>query len=177
MHRLFVGLRPPAPVRETLLAIMEGVAGARWQDDEQLHLTLRFIGEVDRPAAEDVVTVLARVSHPAPAVAVRGVGAFGRKGQPHTLWAGIAPDERLSVLHKRVERALVLAGIAPEPRAFLPHITLARLNRQAGPVEPFLARNAALSLPPATPAAFLLYESRLGRGGATYDVVARFPLD
>ncbi len=177
MHRLFVGLRPPAPVRERLLAIMGGVAGARWQDDEQLHLTLRFIGEVDRPTAEDVVTALERITHPAPELAVRGVGAFRRREQPHTLWAGVLPDERLTLLQKRVERALTMAGIAPETRAFLPHITLARLNRAAGPVEPFLARNAALGLPAVTLAALFLYESELGRMGATYHLVARFPLE
>ena len=156
---------------------MGGVAGARWQDDEQLHLTLRFIGEVDRPAADDVATALERISHPAPEIALCGVGAFRRKGRPHTLWAGIAADERLGVLQKRVERALTLAGIPPEPHAFFPHVTLARLNRAAGPVEPFLVRNAGLTVPSFKPAAFLLFESQLGRSGATYDAVARFPLE
>ena len=51
MHRLFVALRPPAVVRQQLLAAMQGVPGARWQDDDQLHLTVRFVGDVDRHQA------------------------------------------------------------------------------------------------------------------------------
>ena len=54
MHRLFVALRPPVPVRDHLLDLMHGVEGARWQSDDQLHLTLRFIGEVDRHQASDI---------------------------------------------------------------------------------------------------------------------------
>ena len=55
MIRLFVAIRPPEPVIDQLLDLAGGVDGARWQDEEQLHLTLRFIGEVERPVAEDVL--------------------------------------------------------------------------------------------------------------------------
>ena len=58
MHRLFVAIRPPAEIRRALTALMGGVAGARWQDDDQLHLTLRFIGEVDHHRAEDIAAAL-----------------------------------------------------------------------------------------------------------------------
>src|SRR3546814_10503522 len=61
MHRLFVAIRPPAAIRKALLSIMGGVEGARWQSDDQLHLTLRFIGEVDRHRADDIAAALATV--------------------------------------------------------------------------------------------------------------------
>ena len=61
MHRLFVAIRPPETVRERLLDLMEGMPGMRWQDDGQLHLTLRFIGEVDRPVAEDLSAALQHI--------------------------------------------------------------------------------------------------------------------
>ena len=77
MHRLFVALRPPPPVRARLLSLAGGVPAARWQDDEQLHVTLRFVGEVDRPVAEDVAACLARVRAPAPTVRLSGVGQRG----------------------------------------------------------------------------------------------------
>ena len=64
MHRLFVALRPPPAIRARLLAAMGGVPGARWQDDDQLHLTLRFIGEVDRPVAEDIAAALGTIHAP-----------------------------------------------------------------------------------------------------------------
>jgi 2'-5' RNA ligase len=176
MHRLFVALRPPPAMRAGLLALMGGVPGARWQDDAQLHLTLRFIGEVERPQADDISAALGAITQPRPTVALASVGAFDHKGKPHSLWAGIAPDEALRVLHARLNRALAGVGVAPEERAFKPHITLARLDRAAGPVGPFLLRAAGLASPPTTLDAFLLFESILGREGAVYNAVARYPL-
>jgi 2'-5' RNA ligase len=152
------------------------VPGARWQNDEQLHLTLRFIGEVDRPQADDIASALGSIDRPRPTIALQGAGSFGRKGHIHSLWAGIAGDDALHQLYERVSRALVRAGVAPEQRAFKPHITLARLGRHAGPVEPFLARVAGLASPPVRIDAFLLFESRLGREGSSYEAIARYPL-
>ncbi|WP_302480044.1 2'-5' RNA ligase family protein, partial [Sphingomonas bacterium] len=72
MHRLFVALRPPPAIRATLLSICDGVQGARWQSDDQLHLTLRFVGAVERPVAEDIAACLAQVVAPAPCVTLAG---------------------------------------------------------------------------------------------------------
>lgn len=176
MHRLFVALRPPREMRETLIGLMGGVPGARWQDDDQLHLTLSFVGEVDRPEADDIASALAGVDGPRPTIALQGAGTFDHKGHVHSIWAGIAPDAGLKQLHDRVNRALLTAGARPEQRAFKPHITLARLGREAGPAGPFLSRVAGLASAPVTLDAFLLFESRLGHNGASYEAIARYPL-
>lgn len=176
VHRLFVALRPPLAMRTCLLSRMGGVPGARWQDDGQLHLTLRFIGEVDRPQADDIAAALGAITRPRPSIALQGAGAFDRKGKIHTLWAGVACDEGLDRLRERVNNALTRVGVGPDGRAFAPHITLARLNGTAGPVEPFIARTADLASPPVVLDAFLLYESTLGRSGPVYEAVARYPL-
>ncbi|PZU56518.1 MAG: RNA 2',3'-cyclic phosphodiesterase [Sphingobium sp.] len=176
MHRLFVALRPPATIRGRLLDLMHGVDGARWQDDGQLHLTLRFIGEVDRHMAEDVALALARVSAPPVELALDGIGTFDRRGRVDALWAGVSPHDALTALHARIDRACISAGLAPEGRAYLPHITLARLNRSAGTLDDFLARNAGLASPPFTLPEFGLYESTLGHGGAVYHLAERYPL-
>lgn len=176
MHRLFVALRPPPVLRRQLLDTMGGVPGARWQDEDQLHLTLHFVGEVERPRAEDIAAGLDRVREPCPVVRLAGVGTFDRKGRVHTLWAGIAHDAGLHALQRRIERALVLAGAMPETRAFHPHVTLARLGRDAGPIEPFLRRHAGLASAAFQCDAFILFESSLGSAGATYSAVARYPL-
>ena len=177
MHRLFVALRPPPAIRALLVAAMGGVPHARWQDDEQLHLTLRFIGEVDRPQAEDIAAALGQVHAEAPTLAIAGVGRFEKGGRTDAIWAGVTPRQPLAALHARVDRALAQAGVAPDTRAYLPHITLARLRRGAG-VEPaiarFLADRAALSSACFAPDALLLFESRLGREGARYEAVARY---
>ena len=176
MHRLFVAIRPPEPVRAQLLDLMEGMAEARWQDEEQLHLTLRFIGEVDARTAEDIDTALGAVRHPPFDLALAGLGAFERRGQPTALWAGVAPHEPLKALHKKVDHALQQAGLAPERRAYLPHITLARFGRGAGPLQPLLESAGDLSSAPFLVKEFRLYESHLTPAGATYTPVAHYSL-
>ena len=86
-HRLFVALRPPRAIREMLISAMHGVSGARWQSEEQLHLTLRFIGEVDRHRAEDIAAALGAIYAPAVTARIAGVELFERQGRPHMLWA------------------------------------------------------------------------------------------
>ena len=178
MHRLFVALRPPLAIREQLLDISDGVAAARWQDDDQLHLTVRFIGAVERPVAEDVAAALAQVVAPAPIVALHGVGRFSNRGGD-ALWVGVSPHGALAHLHRKVDQACVRAGLEPERRAFLPHITLARLPRSAAgdpEIARWIADHAGVSSAPFTLGHLVLYESHLGRGGATYEAVARWPL-
>lgn len=176
MHRLFIGLRPPPSVRDQLLDLMDGVPGARWQEDEQLHITLRFIGEVERPLAEDTASALARVQAPPLTMQLAGVGRFDSGGRANALWAGVAPRVAITALHRKVDAALVRIGLAPERRAFLPHITVARLNRATAPTNAWLARHAGLSSPIFEVGHFVLFESHLASDGARYHAVARYPL-
>jgi 2'-5' RNA ligase len=176
MHRLFAAIHPPAAIRAQLLDVMGGVAGARWQDEDQLHLTLRFIGEVDSHAADDIDAALRSVVHRRFELALRGVGAFDRRGEPAVLWAGVAPHEPVKALHKKVAQALARAGVEPERRAFAPHITLARMRRGGGPIQPLLDAAGALSSAPFEVGEFRLYESRLTPDGALHTLVERYKL-
>jgi 2'-5' RNA ligase len=154
---------------------MGGIPGARWQSDEQLHLTLRFIGEVDSHQADDVAAALGSVHHEALEISLAGVGSFGKRGKG-AIWAGVKPRDELKRLHKKVDQACLRAGIPPDKRAYHPHITLARLGRSAGPAEPFLERWAGLSSEAFRVDSFCLYESRLGSEGASYTVAERYKL-
>ena len=176
MHRLFVAIRPPAAIREKLRSITGGIEGARWQNDAQLHLTLRFIGEVDRHRAEDIAAALGSVNSPPLDLTLNSVGMFERRGRVDALWAGVAPHDALRALHNKVDRACVAVGVPPDQRAYLPHITLARLNRSSGPADDFLSLNAGLSSAPFTIGEFGLFESELGREGAVYHHVERYSL-
>lgn len=176
MHRLFVGIDPPEAIKDQLIDVMGGVAGARWQSDEQLHLTLRFIGEVDRHQANDVAAALASLHYPRFELRLAGVGTFDRRGQVKALWAGVTPHEALGGLNKKVDQAVVRAGVPPEPRAYHPHITLARINRDTGPLDGFVAAHGGLSSAPFAVDDFCLYESQLGAGGSIYTIVERYPL-
>jgi len=175
MHRLFVALKPPPAIRDALLTMMGGVLHARWQTADQLHLTLRFIGEVDRHQAEDIAAALGSVHHPTFALTLDGVGQFARKGRIDTLWVGASPQEPLKLLHNKIDRALQRVGVVPESRAYLPHFTIARFGRNAGDVTRFLE---TMSPPPVSAeiAEFCLYESSLGSEGAIYSIIARYPL-
>ena len=149
----------------------------RWVGDDQLHLTLRFIGEVERPLADDLALALGRIRvAPRSSSRVTGVGMFERRSGG-ALWAGVEPREPVAALAAKVERACVAAGLEPERRAFHPHITLARFNRpSAAAAHAFLDRNRALATPPSRSTSFILYESHLSRHGPHYEAVAEFPL-
>ncbi len=176
MHRLFVALRPPPEIRDFLADLMGGISGARWQDDDQLHLTLRFIGEVDRHVAKDIHAVLGSIRQPPFELAVSGLGLFDKGGVPHTIWAGVTPPEPVQALHKKVDQAILRVGIPPDQRAFHPHITLARLNRSAGPVHDFLARSGGVESQAFRVDAFGLFESQLTPAGAVYTQIESYPL-
>jgi 2'-5' RNA ligase len=175
MHRLFVAIRPPEAIREALLDVMEGVPDLRWQEDGQLHLTLRFIGEVERPVTEDIAVALGRVRFERFQIALDGVGRF-EKRRHGALWAGVQPKDQLRTLAAKVERTCQSVGLEPERRAYHPHITLARWNGRAPKVDRFLETNAGLASAPWEVGEFILYESRLGRDGAHYEPVAAYPL-
>jgi len=175
-HRLFVGIRPPTEIRDALIDLMEGVDDARWQDDDQLHLTLRYIGEVDTHLAEDLAARLHAVDMPVIDLAISGTGIFEKKGRAHTLWAGIEKSDELRRLQQRIERICVSAGREPEHRKYHPHITLARINRSTGPLAPFLARTAGLRLGPWRAESYILFESTLQRYGSIYEQIVRYPL-
>lgn len=177
MHRLFVGIRPPLAVREALIATMSGAQGARWQADEQLHITLRFIGEVDGRIAEDIDAALAGLRVSGFDLSLDGVGVFTRgSGHPTALWAGVRPHDSITALHRKIDRAIVRAGQPPERRTYLPHITIARIGNAGALVEPWLAMHAGLTSEPFAVTQLELFESHLGQRGARYETLARYPL-
>ena len=177
MHRLFVAIRPPEDIRDVLIDAMDDSPALRWVGDEQLHLTLRFIGEVERPIANDIGVALDRVHSPSFELNVVGVGKFEQRNGG-ALWAGVHPKAPVGALAAKVERAIQQVGLDAEHRAYFPHITLARWNRRnAEAVDAFLRRNSDLRSEPFLVNRFILFESRLSRHGAHYEAIGEFPLD
>jgi 2'-5' RNA ligase len=176
MHRLFVAIRPPEQIRDFLIDAMDDSPDFRWQADEQLHLTLRFIGEVDRPLANDLADALAALRAEPIEVRVKGVGRFEQRNSG-ALWAGVEPKPPLAALAAKVERACVGVGLDPEHRAYHPHITLARWKgRRSHEVHRFLERRRGLVSEPFNVRSFGLFESRLSRHGAHYEEVSSYSL-
>ena len=152
MQRLFIGLELAEDVKTALLQLQGGIKGARWQTKDQLHLTLRFIGDVDSPTACDISAALNTLHFTAFEVTIKGVGHFGKPGFMRALWAGVSPLEPLESLHKKLDRSLIQLGMDAEKRRFKPHITLARFNKspRRGEVEEFMHRNGLVHYPPFT---------------------------
>lgn len=166
--RLFVALALPDAVADGLLAMQSGVPGARWSEREQLHITLRFIGEVDGRDASAIDDALSAISASRFTLQLKGAGEFGGK-QPRALWAGVAPSDALVHLQRKIETALQRVGLEAEQRKFTPHVTLAYLK--GAPQErvmEFIVQHALYAGAPFEVGEFILYSSHLSPNGSSY---------
>lgn len=175
--RLFVGIPFPDDVRDRLGGLSGGLPGARWVDPGNLHISLRFIGEVPGGDEIDIDRALQDVVGEAFEATLVGVGCFDRRGRVHAVWAGIENPESLMRLQGKVESALVNSGIEPEHRKYKPHVTLARMkNGPAREVAAFMEVHEGFQEGPFAVDRFTLFRSHLGRGGAHYETLADYPL-
>jgi RNA 2',3'-cyclic 3'-phosphodiesterase len=176
MIRLFVALPLPDRVTDGLLALQSGVPGARWSTREQLHLTLRFIGEVHERDANAIDETLAAIVAPRFTLELKGVGAFGGKN-PRALWAGVAMNEPLTHLQRKIESAIQRLGFPAEMRKYTPHVTLARLRATpAARVMDYLSDHALYASGPFDADQFTLYSSRITSSGSIYVAEREYPL-
>jgi RNA 2',3'-cyclic 3'-phosphodiesterase len=177
MPRLFVAVPLPEAVTQRLSALAGGIPGARWSPPRNMHVTLRFIGDVDGREASDIAAILDEVDGAAFDMAVEGVDVFGGRRDARLLYAGVAPREPLKRLRDKIEAALQRHGLPAEERKYHPHITLARLRgAPADRVGRFLEANGLLMSPPIRVESFGLYDSIRGNDGAVYRQVQHYDL-
>jgi 2'-5' RNA ligase len=179
--RLFIALALPTPVREALIAfeLETPLPGVAWTRPNQLHLTLRFLGDVAEEKIERVIAQLATVRVEPFILPIEGLGAFPIKSPPRTLWVGVGRGHpHLHQLRQRVDDALLAAGLLElDVRTFHPHITLARGAEKAGSVLARLIRShPEFVAPPFRVSAFDLMASELQSAGAVHTLVQRFEL-
>lgn len=168
--RLFVALDLPWPLRERLAQFAFGLPGARWVPPENMHLTLRFIGEVPNWRAEEIDLALHTIKAREFSLVVTGVGVFEKAGRVTALWAGIERSPQLEHLQTKVETALQRAGLEPERRRFTPHVTLARLDQPANDkITRFMQGNNLFRAEPFSVEHFTLFSSQLGKEGSVYE--------
>lgn len=176
MPRLFVGLEVPEYVRFRLALLSEPIPGAKWIDADSMHITLRFAADIDNRKADELVGFLDEIAAPPFEIRIGELGAFGGN-EPRTIHVDVEGGEQLQYLHRATERAARSAGLAPETRAFKPHITLARLRgTRPNHVAHFLGSRAGLKLEPFPVERFVLFSSRPRLGGGPYVVENVFPL-
>ncbi len=180
MPRLFTALVPPATVQTELAAIAVPLTGVRWTPAENIHLTLRFIGETDDTKAERYAETLTRVQVEPFILPVGGVGIFPTRGPAKVLWAGVGCGHtRLYQLRKQVDEALLAVDAGLAMPGFHPHFTLGRIGESYDSKElaRFLEHQRTLEAPPFRVAEFRLMSSELTPGQPPgYRVMRSFAL-
>ena len=170
MPRLFTGIEIPAAVADRLSFLRGGLSGARWISQENYHLTLRFIGDVDMVEAEAAAEALSRIRRSAFSLRFTGVGALGSRKQ-HSVVASIEPSPALMDLQAEHERLLQRVGLPAEGRKYTPHVTLARLrNGHDRDIAEYLTLRGGFFADPFPVDRFVLFSSRNSVGGGPYVV-------
>jgi 2'-5' RNA ligase len=177
MIRLFAALPLPLEIGEGLVRRQDAIAEARWRRIDQMHITLRFFGEVEETVAADLDADLAGVAAEAFDLRLEGVGAFGEGPDLRAVWAGVAASQPLARLAARCETAARRLGLKPEARAYRPHVTLAYLRRaDAAEVAAWVQGHNLLQSPPFLVDRFGLYSSWRSARGSRYDLEREYPL-
>jgi 2'-5' RNA ligase len=177
MIRLFVAIALPEVVKDRIAALAGGVPGAKWTDRDNMHLTLRFIGEVPEDRMADIHHGLSRIRQPAFDISLAGSGYFKQGRNPTTLWVGVERNDALQQLRDKVEQALQREGFDADTRRYSPHITLARLQRAPeARIAAFVAEHNLFRTPPIPVSSFGLFSSFLSSSGAIYTEEAEYPL-
>ena len=175
--RAFVAVELAQEALETLVRVQEAIAGdglnIRWVRRENIHLTLKFLGEVPVDRVDAVAGAMGEAARHCPAmvVTVQGLGVFPGMNRPRILWAGLHGDTRaLGALHRRLDQALARCGFEPEKRPFKAHLTLGRFRDRVHAKSLAKALTRAESYGPVAcdVGCMTLFKSRLTPGGAVY---------
>jgi len=173
--RLFVGVELPASCKTTLASLDPHLPGLRWLPEEQFHLTLSFLGNVDTPAEEQLREALLKVRVPPFFLPLFGVGVFSVHGQPSVVWAGVGKGHpHLFLLHRRIQDAVLQAGLEPDLKPFHPHVTVGRakgVSRQT--IQPFVRRYSEAEFGLFEVKGFALFSSVLSPAGAIHHLEMR----
>lgn len=176
--RLFVAIDLPEEALDDISVLRSGLPGAKWIDLSALHITLRFIGEVDGGAAEDVAHALSGIMAPMFQLSLSGIGFFESSGKIHSLWIGVERQPALQALQEKIELAITRAGQLPERRRFKPHVTIARFrNGETSRLGGYLQRYNHFAVAPFWVRHFTLFRSHLGSEKAYYEPVAEYFLN
>jgi 2'-5' RNA ligase len=178
MPRLFIAVDLPVDAKEHLAELAGGLPGADWVEPERYHLTLRFLGDVEGSACNDLREGLSALRARSFYLTLRGLGVFPLRGDPETLWVGTERNEALRSLRNKVESLVVRNGQPPESRKFHPHVTLAKV-RGSRPewVGAFVAGHSLFSTPEIAVQSVSLFSSQLTSDGSVYTLEREYRLE
>jgi 2'-5' RNA ligase len=183
--RTFIAIELPEATREALARVQEQLkqsrAGVRWLNPGAIHLTLKFLGDIDPAQVEDLAAAMAQAvqSEPPLNLSAGGLGAFPNNRNPRVVWIGIIGEvERLVRIQARLEKALAPLGFPREERPFRPHLTLGRVKERRR-LRELTEAMASLALPGFNSfdvREIILYKSDLRPTGAIYTKLHHMPL-
>ncbi len=179
MLRLFVGIKIPKNIVSHINLLRGGLKNARWTRDEDLHITMRFIGDVPENMGEYVHEAMSRIDTPVFEIGLKEIGFFTRnKKQPKTIWTGVNDSELLTRLHDKLDNSFIRAGFEPYKHKYHPHCTIAKLKEGAYPedVYEYVAQNNLFKSEMFKVEELTLYSSHRYDDGATYEVLGEYPL-
>ncbi len=177
MIRTFIALELDEAIRLRLNELGRAIPAARPIPAEQIHLTLRFIGDVDGACLRDITEALTEIQAAPLCLTIKGVGHFPPRGMPRVVWAGVEPAGAITGLRNQINGLLQRLGIPREERSYHPHITIARLKScPIGRIADFLSGNSLLQSPPLTLDSFALFTSTLTENGALHRKLAAYRL-
>jgi len=178
VYRLFVAIDLPENARFSVQNICTGLKNVKWVTEDQIHLTLRFLGDVQGDVKNDICEALADLESKGFSLKLKGVGYFPPRGNPKVLWAGVEESRQLGKLYKTISAGIESCGIGAEHRKYAPHITLARVKRE-NPVRiaEFLSLNNGFETDAFEISQYHLYSSFLTEKGAIHEKLATFQLD
>jgi len=161
--------------KKTLIELDPHLKGLYWIPEQQLHLTLCFLGQVEAPAEDRLREALNEVRVPPFFLPLRGVGVFNPRERPSVVWVGVGKGHpHLFLLHRRIQDAVLKVDLEPDLKPFHPHVTVGRakgISCQA--LQPFLRSNAETEFGLEHVTGFQLYSSGLVAGNARYRVEMR----
>jgi len=169
MSRLFVAILPPATVCAELGALATKLPGVRWVPEENLHLTLRFIGDAPADQEREFGDALSAVNVEPFILPVGTIGVFPSRGRAKVLWAGVGHGHtRLFQLRKQIDEALLSVDATLDVHHFQPHFTLARLEAEyeSKKLARFIEQHANFEAPPFRVREFVLMDSTIKHGAA-----------
>ncbi len=189
--RCFIAMELPQAVRNRLRVLIERMkplcSSVKWVGAENLHLTLKFLGEVRDESLPEVEKAIieAAASHPAIGLQALGLGVFPNPNWPKVVWAGLVEPEggdKLQSFQKGMEEALEPLGFNPEKRKFTPHLTIGRINARRGkplPLERLMREVQARKMEDFgsfKAREIVLFKSDLKPSGAVHTVLSKNPL-
>ena len=177
MPRLFIALEIPSDIALRLSMLRAPIRGAHWIAPENMHLTLRFVGDISNETADEFVGLIAGIETAPFELSIAGLGAFGGQ-HPTAVYAAVKPSGALEALQRAHERAARAAGIEADTRVYLPHVTLARMRgAKPGPVAEFLGQYGALVFAPFKVERCVLLSAKPGTGGGPYALEEVYPFE